>query len=151
MSFPFSHTFQLRLSKEITSLVEPSTSLIKKYGKEFELMFRISAKQALREVEIKGPTLFKKSNDIEYTMFLPFNEIILHPDAPKRVLILIFRSVCNVLQSLEIDTRNISVSQDGIISAICSDVSMLQAPSWNEGENNSLVRKIFVNFFGAAG
>src|SRR5438132_14279232 len=83
VSFPFSHHFQRRLSHEVTALVEPSEKFIKKFGREFELMFRISAKQKLKRNEIRGPTVFNKTRDVEYTIFLPFAVIIRHVDAPK--------------------------------------------------------------------
>lgn len=147
VSFPFSHHFQLRLSQEVTALVVPSPKFLNKYGENFELMFRISAKEALEDNEIRGPTVFKRTKDVEYTVFLPFTVIMQQADAPKHALKYLLKGVCNVFDQLEIDTTNLIKKQESLIDGICSDPKMLEAPSWDEERNKSPVRILFKNFF----
>jgi len=91
VNFPFSHHFQRRLSQEVTALTKPSREFIKKHGEDFELMFNVSAKQALQDNEIRGPAVFRKTKDLEYTVFLPFDVIMRHADAPKAALRFLLR------------------------------------------------------------
>src|SRR5580704_1479285 len=86
VSFPFSHHFQVHLSNVITDLVVPSPSFVEKYGDDFDIVFRISAKREIRDNEIKGPTVFNKEKDIEYTVFLPFDVIHRAPDVNRSAL-----------------------------------------------------------------
>ena len=75
VDFPFSYHFQRRLSEQVTSLVMPSARFLAKYGDDYKLIFNVSAKQVIQVNEIRGPTVFKKTKDVEYTAFLPFDVI----------------------------------------------------------------------------
>ena len=77
VDFPFSHHFQHRISAEVTALVEPSAKFIKKYGRDFELTFNVSAKTALQDNEIRGPTVYRKTKNVEVHDFLAFRRY--HP------------------------------------------------------------------------
>jgi hypothetical protein len=128
VKFPFSHHFQLRLSREITSIVVPSDKFMKKYGRDYELMFNISAKDTIEDNEIRGPTVFKKTKDVEYTIFLPFMPISRQPDVPRSALTFLFKGVYTVLESLEIDSKAIKSLQSSLIDSICSDPMMFEQP-----------------------
>jgi hypothetical protein len=147
VSFPFSHDFQRRLSKEVTALVQPSALFIETYGADFELMFNVSAKQRLKENEIRGPSVFKKTKNVEYTVFLPFEPIIQQSDPPKAALRFLLRGVCDVFDRLEIDKLRLIEKQESLMDDICSDLSMLEKPSWDEAENQTLVRTLFTASF----
>src|SRR5262252_8362153 len=75
ITFPFSLHFQRRLSDEVSALLAPSAKFIQQYGENWELMFRISAKRTIHDCEIRGPSVFKKDKDLEFTIFLPFDVI----------------------------------------------------------------------------
>jgi hypothetical protein len=129
VSFPFSYRFQHRLSEEVTALVLPSAKFIDTYGSDFELMFRISAKRGIEDNEIKGPTVFRKSHDVEYTVFLPFDAIMCKSQVPQSALRLLLMGIRVVLQALEIDTAGIAARQEALIEHICSDPEMFEEPS----------------------
>lgn len=114
-------------------------------------MFRISAKQGIQNNEIKGPTVFKKTKDVEYTIFLPYDIIICHEDAPRHALRFLFKGMCDVFHVLEIDTAKIVNAEEGLIESICSDRTMLEDPSWDETVNQRLSRKVFTAFFAKIG
>jgi len=145
--FPFSHQFQRRLSDEVTALAKPSALFIEQYGMDFELMFRVSAKRILQDNELRGPTVFKKTKDVEYTVFLPFDVIMRHADAPRQAVMFLLNGVCDVFDKLEIDKARLLDQRESIIEGICSDPTMLADPSWNETENKTPVRTVFAAFF----
>jgi hypothetical protein len=146
-NFPFSHLFQHRLSEAVTALVVPSALYLKKYGADFELIFYISAKRGLENNEIRGPRVFKKAKDVEYSVFLPFDVIMRDGDAPRHAVILLLKGVCAVLAMLEIDKTKLLDHENSIIDSICSDPTMLAAPSWNPADNITPVRTLFTAFF----
>jgi hypothetical protein len=133
----------------VTALVKPSPKFIKKYGREFELMFNVSAKRGIRENEIRGPSVFRKTKDVEYTIFLPFDVIMRDAEAPKSALRFLLEGVCTVFDLLEISKSRLLERQDELINGICSDPTMLEERSWDEAENRTRVRRVFEAYFGS--
>lgn len=129
VSFPFSHHFQRYLSEKITALVAPSVMFIKEYGSDYELMFNISAKTTIQDNEIKGPTVFKKSKDVEYTIFLPFDVITSSSEDCKCALKFLLKGACSVFKSLDIDTIRILEYRDSLIEQVCSNSMMFEEGS----------------------
>ena len=125
VSFPFTHHFQRRLSEAISALVEPSPTFAKKFGDDYALIFRISAKKGLHDNEVLGPTVFKKARDVEYTVFLPFDEIARSSDVPRTALRYLLKGVCSVFNSLGIDSSRVVGAQESIVEGICSDPKMI--------------------------
>lgn len=146
-NFPFSHHFQKRFSREVTALSSPSAKFIQKYGEESELTFNVSAKRGLQDNELRGPTVFRKTKDVEYTVFLPFDVIMAHVDAPRHALLFLLKGVCKVFDLLEIDKSRLIEQQESLIDGICSDSMMLAEPSGNKEANQTQVRRIFTQFF----
>jgi hypothetical protein len=124
--FPFSHHFQRRLSEEITALVEPSAVFRKKYGNDFGLTFNVSAKRGISDNEIRGPAVFKKTKDVEYTIFLPFGVITRSSEAPTSALQFLLKGTCSVFESLGIGTAKIEEQRDLLIEQICLDSTMFE-------------------------
>lgn len=147
VDFPFSHLFQRRLSREMTELVEPSAKFLKKCGNDFDVMFSVSAKQALHDNEIRGPVVVRKYKNVEFTVFLPFDVIMRTADAPRVALIFLLKGVAQAFDRLDIDKTRFLEKQESIIAGICADPTMLEAPSWDEAENQTRVRKVFTKFF----
>ena len=75
VAFPFSTQFQQLLGTEITSLVQPSTGFVEKYGIDWDVMIRISAKTKIENNEVLGPWVCKRDQDVECTVFLPYDVI----------------------------------------------------------------------------
>lgn len=146
-AFPFSHLFQKRLSREVTALVEPSAEFQKRYGDDFDLVFNVSAKQKIRDNEVRGPAVFRKDRNVEFTVFLPFDVIMRKADAPRVALAFLLNGVAYGFDKLEIDNSKLLKKQESIIKGICADPTMLKEPSWNETENKTRVRRVFTVFF----
>jgi hypothetical protein len=150
-NFPFSVHFQRLLTREVTALVQPSGRFIETYGDVSELIFNISAKHQLEDNDIRGPTVFKKPKNVEFTVFLPFDIIMTHADAPKHAVLFLLKGVCDALDILKIDKSRLLDKKQWLIDAICSDPTMLDRPSWNDAENKTPVRVSFTAFFAEVG
>jgi hypothetical protein len=126
VNFPFSHKFQKWISGALTEIIRPSPLYIKRYGPDFDLMFRMSAKAKLVDSEVAGPTVFKKTKDVEYTIFLPYDVIDVSDNRYACALDYLFRAISLVLQSLEIDTLALEENAPKFIETICSDPAMFK-------------------------
>ena len=143
VDFPFSYHLQRRLAREIRALVRPSPMFIRKYGRDFKLGLNISAKRRIKDNEVRGPTVFRKAKDVEYSIFLPFDVIMRDKKAPKTALKFLLRGIRSVLQSLDIDSGKLAESQESLIEEISSDPKMLEAPSFEESQNRPIFEKYF--------
>jgi hypothetical protein len=126
VSIPFSFQFQHRLSDEITRLVDPSAEFIQQYGDGWELMFRISAKRAICASEICGPSVFKKSKDVEFTIFLPFDIIQRESIVLQSAISFLLQGVCSALDSLGIDSSGIQARLASLAESISSDPTTIK-------------------------
>lgn len=124
--FPFSHVFQRFISNTISEIVVPSHKFIAKYGRDCSLIFRISSKRSIQENELRGPTHFKKTPSVEYTIFLPFNAIMSEQHPPDAVLSYTIQGAYSVFEELEIDATKVRASERELIQTICADAAMFQ-------------------------
>lgn len=123
--YEFSHIFQKYTSSELTRLSKISPKFISTYDEDFKLIFRMSAKTALKENEVRGPTIFKKDKDVEYTIFLPFdNDTPMTNEKRKFGLQHLFLGIIEVLRKYDIDTSQIENEQTRIIETVLSDPTM---------------------------
>lgn len=128
VSFPFTLKFQVFLSRQLTDLVVPSSGFTERFGEDYDLMFRMSAKQGLSEPEIKGPTVFKRDRDVEFTVFLPFQK---HQAADRTALRdalnYLFAAICKALRELALDTTKLAEEATQIIDAVIEDAQMTES------------------------
>lgn len=127
VAFPFSHHFQRRISATTTALVKPSQTFVKKFGKDSDLFFNVSAKTAIEDNEIHGPARFRGSKWVEYTVFLPFDAISRSPNVPQTALRFLFRGVYSVMRSLGIDITELVADEASIIEQICADPTSFES------------------------
>lgn len=119
VSFPFSHHFQIYLSQELTKRVKPSDLFINKYGEDFSLMFRMSAKAELTVPEIKGPTVYRKDRDVEFSIFLTYDKQENQgPTEYRQALGELMDQIVIVLERLEIDTAELRLDAHALIESI---------------------------------
>jgi hypothetical protein len=97
---------------------------VKKYGEDWDLMFRISAKAAIRDTEIRGPSVFRKDKDVEYSIFLPFTVVRDTQDASRTAIEFLFDAFLSVLTKLAFSTERLEARRPALIESICSDPSM---------------------------
>lgn len=128
IAFPFSHLFQRWMSKELSDLIRPSANFIRRYGDDFTLVLNVSAKPEVRQPEIKGPTVFERTKDVEYTIFLPYDKINESSDVIASAVRSFLDSVVSVFDSLEFDSSEVVKRAESIIERVCSDTSMIKKP-----------------------
>ncbi|MFN9878321.1 MAG: hypothetical protein ACK557_07565, partial [Planctomycetota bacterium] len=86
------------------------------------------AKSGLVAPEIKGPTVFKRDKDVEYTVFLPFDRAAdLETSTLSRVLEMLLASVISILNGLGMSTMSLVNNSRAIVSQILSDNKMIDS------------------------
>ena len=124
-NYPFTHLFQRFIHKKLTESVRPSAMFTQKYGDDYDVIFRMSAKSGIERSEIRGPTVFKRDKDVEYSIFLPFRP---HNDDPKTlrgVLITLLTEIGRILSDLGFDTSKISCDSEEWADHIVAEPTML--------------------------
>jgi hypothetical protein len=135
VNFPFSHLMQNWVSEELSSVAEDCVEFQKKYGSEFELIVRISADTQIADNVLKGPTVFRKSKDVEYSVFLPFDTIVKAPEGCRVAMGFLMAGICSVFQKVGIDPTKLDERKAIIIDRVCSDPTMLKQP-WPYGRES---------------
>ncbi|MFN6301346.1 MAG: hypothetical protein ACK42H_04065 [Planctomycetota bacterium] len=88
----------------------------------------MSAKEGLAKPEIKGPTVFKRDKDVEYTVFLPFDRSVdMDANTLSRALDLLLSSMIVILEELDMTTTDLSAELSAIIDRILGDAKMIDA------------------------
>ncbi|HEY1121949.1 MAG TPA: hypothetical protein VGE67_10130 [Haloferula sp.] len=130
VAFPWSIQFQQRISAEVSPLISASEAFIEEFGGEWSMMFRISAKQEIDGVEVRGPTVFKRDRSIEFSLFLPF-DIIPRGDAfMLPALRFLFDGIQEGFVRVGIETAKLEAKRDQLIDQIY-DASGMVDSEWS--------------------
>ena len=127
IAYPFSHHFQRFIGREITARVSPSEYFTKKFGEDYDVAFYMSAKSAIPEVEVRGPTVFRDTKDVEFTIFLTFDKSQGdNTEACYRALEELLCAIINTLSMLQFDVvSRLTDEYKSLITHIMSDPKML--------------------------
>jgi hypothetical protein len=105
VNFPLSLRFQQWFADALSARIKPSQQFTDKFGADFDLGFRISARDDISHTEIKGPTVFKRDKTVEFTIFLPHQRIDYHnPQVSLSLFDELLKSVVLVLSELGLST-----------------------------------------------
>lgn len=128
--FPFSHHMQRWLGGELTTVAQNAApeGFLGKYGGDFTLMIRVSADTDLLNNKLKGPTVFKRTKDVEYTVFLPFDVIVASPDGRRVAADFLVNGIRDVFRAAGIDPTELDERREDLISRISSDPVMVSEP-----------------------
>lgn len=126
VNYPFTHRFQQFISKALTNRIASSESFVRQYGDDFDLIFRMSAKSGIQEPEIKGPTVFRRDKDVEYTVFLPYGGNAHDLNSLGEVVSSLISAIIDVLDDLGFDTTNVSSDSAELIKQITGDAGMVE-------------------------
>ncbi|WPB77201.1 hypothetical protein KYC5002_50510 [Archangium violaceum] len=132
VSFPFSHQMQRWLGEELSSATNAAADFKKKYGTGFNLVARVSADTQISDNQIKGPTIFKRDKDVEFTVFLPFDVIVSSAGGCRISVDYLLGGIRSVFQQAGIDLERLDEKKAFILEHICSDPTMLTMP-WPHG------------------
>ena len=75
---------------------------------------------------IKGPTVFKRDRDVEYTVFLPFDVVSRAPSGCRAAMQYLVGGIREVFQHAGIDLAGLDARAALIVDHVCSDPSMLK-------------------------
>jgi hypothetical protein len=128
VAFPFSHHMQGWLGEQLSSVSGDSEEFRRKYQADFRLIVRVSADTNSDENIIKGPTVFKRTKDVEYVIFLPFDIISRNSRGCSAAMELLMAGIGVIFEKVGLDTRELNDRKDSIIKHICSDPKMLKEP-----------------------
>jgi hypothetical protein len=128
VSFPFSWQMQGWLAEELSSLSEPCVAFEKKYGADFVLRLYIGADTQMSDNRIKGPSIHKKSKEVEYYISLPFDVIAQSDEGLRSALAYLLSGIRHVFVLAGIDPGRLDQRTDSLIEHICSDSVMLKWP-----------------------
>ncbi|GIW81417.1 MAG: hypothetical protein KatS3mg105_3224 [Gemmatales bacterium] len=126
VNFPFTHRFQQFISKEITQRSRATGKFVSKYGEDFDLIFNMSAMSSIKKVEIKGPTVFKRDKDVEYTIFLPWHSNEHDSNSLRTVVHLLISGIIHVFGEWGIDSTTLSDDADALVERVINDPSMIE-------------------------
>lgn len=108
LAFPFSLRFQRWLGDCLSERVDVSEQFATEFGDGFGLGLRISAKENIDQPEIKGPTVFKRDKNVEFTIFLPYRPSNYHDLAVASLLLeQVLQSALLIFQRLGLNTANV--------------------------------------------
>ena len=126
INFAFSSEFQRWMSQSVTALISPSPMFATRYGKDWSIVFNVSAKQGIELTEIKGPARFPKDRSVEFTLFLPYGPIM-SEEAPLRSAVeKLLSATRSVLDRLGIESESLQREEGAIIGKVLSDPRMFR-------------------------
>lgn len=121
VDFPFTHLMQRWLGEELTRVASEDAKFQERYGSGFALGLRISADTGTAETEVKGPTVFKRDRDIEYTLVLPFDAIENAPDRRRMAVECIAAGIAAVFAELEIGLDRLDQGRESLVERLLTD------------------------------
>ena len=128
VSFPFSTGMQRWLGEELSSLASDAAIFVGRYGQDFSLVIRISAETGTSENQLKGPTVFKKERDVEYTIFLPYQAIVIGEEPRRLAAQFLVDGVRGVFQQAGIGTEELNGRAGNLVEQISSGDGMINKP-----------------------
>ena len=132
VSFPFSHLMQRFMSQELSAVSGDCDPFRQKYGSEFSLGLWIGADTGIVDNKIVGPGVYKKTKDVEYSVFLPFDTIADASDGCRVAMEFLVSGVRAVFLRVGINPTKLDERTAFIIDHVCSDPTMLKGP-WPYG------------------
>lgn len=132
-SLPLSHHMQRLLAEELSTSEGDAEAFTQRHGKDYKLVTNISAEIGTKENQIKGPTIFKRTRDVEYSLFLPYDAIAGSAAGRRVAAEFLLDGIRSVFQQAGAGVARLDEKKSFLIERICSDPSMLSEPwPWPE-------------------
>ena len=122
--FPFSHVFQKYMSQRLSSMASISPVLSGKYGEAVNVVFNMSAKRDISEPQVVGPAFFRRTGDLEYTIFLPCGPLPHSKESLRRAVEALIQSIVSVFDAFSIDSSDITSHSNEMIRAVMANPDM---------------------------
>jgi hypothetical protein len=128
-SLPFSHHMQHLLRDQLSAAEGDAEEFVRRHGQDFKLVTNISAEVGTKENQIKGPTMFKRTRDVEYSLFLPYDAIAGASAMGRHVAAeFLLDGIRSIFQQAGVGVTHLDEKRGLLIERICSDPSMLSEP-----------------------
>jgi len=128
VEFPFTQHFQLYVGEELSRIADDSPDFTEQYGDDYKLIFRLSAKSGILAAELKGPTVFRRQKDVEFTVFVPCGKLIRHDlNDLERALRQFFGCVAIVFEKFQLGAQKLQCETDRLVQEILTTRKMLSA------------------------
>jgi hypothetical protein len=119
---------QVWLTNELSGVCEDAVEFFERYGENFDLVIRISAQNQITGNLLKGPTIFEEEEDVEYTLFLPYDVIIQSADGRRAAATFLLEGIRAVFERVGIRTARLNERTELLLERLCSDPAMLKGP-----------------------
>ena len=124
--FPFSFEMQRHVTSALSKVVTPSATFRKRYGDDYQVIVRLSADTGIATPVVKGPAHYKKTKDVEYSLFLPYDVIIREHDGCRAAMSFLMTGVRQILVGLGLETAAFDQRSGSLIDEVCADPSMIE-------------------------
>jgi len=131
VNFPFSHHMQAFWRERLSALAMPSAQFVKAYGADFTLGIRLNARKEIAESEIRGPTVFRRTKDVEYALFLPYDVVMSAEDKCRAAVCLIVSGIQRIADLAQVELVGFESEKDSLIKQTCCNPLMLLEP-WSD-------------------
>jgi hypothetical protein len=130
IDYPLSHVFQQRIGEILSGLVHPSEEFRRTYGSDFRIIFKLSAKRDISFPEIIDPKVYKKTKDVEYSIFIPHDgsDVNKLDDYTKPIHNFLL-DVSSALERLKLNADEVKNNIDSIVKEITLDPAILKKRS----------------------
>lgn len=136
IEFPFSHIMQRWITNELSRLTTGDEGFAERFGADFTLCVNLSAKSAITVNEVLGPTVFRSTNDVEYTLFLPFDVLARAPQSRRETATALVAGLVSVLAAAGLPTAPLRKRAAKLTEHLCNSPDVLNG-AWELGSSNS--------------
>lgn len=116
------------MAEQLSALSSEFSQAQTKYGSDFELMVRLGADTEMTQNAIKGPSVFRKTKDIEYFLDLPFDVIARSSEGRRMAAEFLLDGIRTIFEKAGIEVASLDEKRASIIDHLCSDPTMLDGP-----------------------
>lgn len=125
--YPLTSIFQQYVTERLNQLVSIPPAFISRFGEDWSFVFRMSAKAELIAPDIRGPAVYKRYKNVEYTIFLPFDQSVsLSRDVLSNALRVLLSCIAKALDDCGMDTGKLRAESEAIVSHIMNSPKMIK-------------------------
>ena len=128
VAFPFSHRMQQFLGAALTRSVRGTNELRGRNRDGWSLGINIAPQQRITDNRIVGPKEFRRTKDIEYTLFLPYTRIKKADRSRSMAAEFLMRGVRDIFVRADMPVNRLDEIAPALCRAIASRPEMLEGP-----------------------
>lgn len=126
--FPFTLAMQQWLGQELTAIARPRSRWLERYGADFDLNIRVSARRSLTSNDIRGPSVSRKGKDVAYSIFLPYTIISQADDGCAEATGWLLDGIGEVFRRADVEAVALKGERARLVDYVCTADGMLERP-----------------------